>query len=137
MFVYTTQKPERVVYSYQYTKKLSEIKLLTPDIVCSAAQREQFLLINSEPEHKGAWQALFTCAVYSNENNTIHTYANLQIKNKNFILCTVKWLAPSTLDINQAGAKLLHNSSRLQGKQKKVSCEGNHVYKGGVRDKTM
>ena len=90
MFVYTTQKPERVVYSYQYTKKLSEIKLLTPDIVCSAAQREQFLLINSEPEHKGAWQALFTCAVYSNENNTIHTYANLQIKNKNLGLCTVK-----------------------------------------------
>ena len=54
MFVYTTQKPERVVYSYQYTKKLSEIKLLTPDIVCSAARRKQFLLINSEPEHKGA-----------------------------------------------------------------------------------
>ena len=63
---------------------------MTPDIVCSAAQREQFLLINSEPEHKGAWQALFTCAVYGNENNTIHTYANLEIKNKNLGLCTVK-----------------------------------------------
>ena len=24
-----------------------------------------------------------------------------------------------------------------QGKQKKVSCEGNHVYKGGAREKTM
>ena len=54
MFVYTTQKPERVVYSYQYTKKSSKIKLLTPDIVCSAARGKQLLLINSEPERKGA-----------------------------------------------------------------------------------
>ena len=68
---------------------------------------------------------------------SIHTYTNLQIKNKNVRLCTVKLLAPSSLGIDQAREKLLNNRSRLQGNQAKVPCEGNQVYEGVARDKTI
>ena len=68
---------------------------------------------------------------------SIHTSTNLQIKNKNARLCTVKLLAPSSLGIDQARAKLLNNRSRLQGNQTKVPCEGSQVYEGVARDKTI
>ena len=38
---------------------------------------------------------------------SIHTYTNLQIKNKNARLCTAKKLVPSTLGINKARAKFV------------------------------
>ena len=38
---------------------------------------------------------------------SIQTYTNLQIKNKNVILCTAKKLVPSTLGINKARAKFV------------------------------
>ena len=38
---------------------------------------------------------------------SIQTYTNLQIKNKNVILCTAKKLVPSILGINKARAKFV------------------------------